>query len=362
MDNCSDIDDVILFYKDGKYKIVRVSEKMFVGKNVMHVGIFKKNDKRTVYNVVYRDGKEGFHYIKRFSVTTMTRDREYDVTQGTPGSRIVYFSANPNGEAEIIKVTLKPNARIKKIMFEKDFSEINIKGRQSMGNILTKFDVHRISLKQRGGSTLGGRQVWFDWDVQRLNYDGRGQFLGEFHSEDMILVVLEGGDYYLSNFDVNNHYETNIKLIEKYDPAKVWTVALVDADNNGYPYLKRFMMDATTKRQNYLGENKENKELLCSVQYYPRLQVMFGGGDSFREPLVIDAEEFIAVKGYKAKGKRITTFEVAEILELDPVRFPTEDELAKPEDVVDEPVNEDPDAGKSESDILDELTGQMKLF
>ena len=362
VDNCSDIDDVILFYKDGKYKIVRVCEKMFVGKNVLHVGIFKKNDKRTVYNVVYRDGKEGFHYIKRFSVTTMTRDREYDVTQGTPGSRIVYFSANPNGEAEIIKVTLKPNPRIKKIILEKDFSEINIKGRQSQGNILTKYDVHRISLKQRGGSTLGGRQVWFDWDVQRLNYDGRGQFLGEFHSEDMILVVLDGGDYYLSNFDVNNHYETNIKLIEKYDPSKVWTVALYDADNSGYPYLKRFMMDATTKRQNYLGENKENKEILCSVQYYPRLQVMFGGGDSFREPLVIDAEEFIAVKGFKAKGKRITTFEVAEIVELDPVRFPTEEELAKPEEEVEEPINEDPDAGKSESDILDELTGQMKLF
>ena len=362
VDNCSDIDDVILFYKDGKYKIVRVSEKMFVGKNVLHVGIFKKNDKRTIYNVVYRDGKEGFHYIKRFSVTAMTRDREYDVTQGTPGSRIAYFSANPNGEAEIIKVTLKPNPRIKKILLEKDFSEIAIKGRQSQGNILTKFEVHRIGLKQRGGSTLGGRQVWFDWDVHRLNYDGRGQHLGEFHSEDMILVVLDNGDYYLSNFDVNNHYETNIRLIEKYDPAKVWTVALYDADNNGYPYLKRFMLDATVKRQNYLGENKDNREILCSVQHYPRIQVMFGGGDSFREPLVIDAEEFIAVKGFKAKGKRITTFEVAEILELEPTRYPTEEEMAKPEEPEEEPVNEDPDAGKSEGDILDELTGQMKLF
>ena len=362
VDNCSDIDDVILFYKDGKYKIVRVSEKMFVGKNVLHVGIFKKNDKRTVYNVVYRDGKEGFHYIKRFSVTAMTRDREYDLTQGTPGSRIAYFSANPNGEAEIIKITLKPNPRVKKLLLEKDFSEISIKGRQSQGNILTKFDVHRIGLKQRGGSTLGGRQVWYDWDVQRLNYDGRGQYLGEFHSEDMILVVLDGGDYYLTNFDVNNHYETNIKLIEKYDPSKVWTVALFDADNSGYPYLKRFMLDATIKRQNYLGENKENREILCSVQHYPRIQVMFGGNDSFREPLVIDAEEFIAVKSFKAKGKRITTFEVAEILELEPTRYPTEEELTKPEPLAEEPVNEDPDAGKSESDILDELTGQMKLF
>ena len=362
VDNCSDIDDVILFYKDGKYKIVRVSEKMFVGKNVLHVGIFKKNDKRTVYNVVYRDGKDGFHYIKRFSVTAMTRDREYDITQGTPGSRIAYFSANPNGEAEIIKVTLKPNPRVKKITLEKDFSEVNIKGRQSQGNILTKHEVHRIGLKQRGGSTLGGRQVWFDWDVQRLNYDGRGEHLGEFHSDDMILVVLDNGDYYLSNFDVNNHYETNIKLIEKYDPDKVWTVALYDADNNGYPYLKRFQLDATTKRQNYLGENRDNKEILCSVQYYPRIQVMFGGADSFREPLVIEASDFIAVKGYKAKGKRLTTFDVAEIIELEPTRYPTEEELSKPKPQAMEPINEDPDAGKSESDILDELTGQMKLF
>ena len=362
VDNCSELDDVILFYKDGKYKIVRVSEKMFVGKNVLHVSIFKKNDKRTIYNVVYRDGKEGFYYIKRFAVTAMTRDKEYDLTQGTPGSRITYFSANPNGEAEIIKVTLKPNVHVKKIIFEKDFSEINIKGRQSQGNILTKYDVHRIGLKQRGGSTLGGRQVWFDWDVQRLNYDGRGQYLGEFHSDDSILVLLDNGDYYLSNFDVNNHYETNIRLIEKYDVSKVWTVALYDADNNGYPYLKRFMLDATNKRQNYLGENKNNREILLSVQYYPRIQVNFGGGDSFREPLVVDADEFIAVKGYKAKGKRLTTFEVAEIIELAPTRFPTEEELAKPEQSAEEPVNEDPDAGKSEGDILDELTGQMKLF
>ena len=166
----------------------------------------------------------------------------------------------------------------------------------------------------------------------------------------------------MSNFDVNNHYEANIRIIEKYDPAQSWTVALYDADNSGYPYLKRFLMDATVRRQNYLGDNKENREILLSVQRYPRIQIMFGGGDSFREPLVVDADEFIAVKGFKAKGKRLTTFEVAEILELEPTRFPTEEELTKPEEPVDEPVNEDPDAGKSEGDILDELTGQMKLF
>lgn len=360
--NCSDIDDIILFYRDGKYKIVRVSEKMFVGKNIIHVGVFKKNDKRTIYNVVYRDGKDGFHFIKRFAVTGITRDKEYDLTQGTPSSRIAYFSANPNGEAEIIKITLKPNPRIKRIIFEKDFSELGIKGRQSMGNILTKFEVHKIGLKQRGGSTLGGRQVWFDWDVQRLNYDGRGEYLGEFHSEDYILVMLDNCNFYLSSFDVNNHYETNIRLIEKYNPNKIWTAALYDADNNGYPYLKRFNLDATNKPQNFLGENNENKLILLSTEYYPRIQVTFGGNDSFREPLVIDCEEFISVKSTKAKGKRLTTFEVAEIVELEPTRFPSEEELAPQPSSIEEPINEDPDAGKSESDIIDEITGQMKLF
>ncbi len=360
--NCSDIDDVIIFYKDGKYKIVRISEKMFVGKNIIHIDIFKKNDKRTIYNAVYRDGKDGYYYIKRFAAIGMTRDKEYDVTQGTPGSRITYFSANPNGEAEIIKVTLKPNPRIKRIIFEKDFSSINIKGRQSIGNLLTKFDVHRIGLKQRGGSTLGGRQVWFDWDVLRLNYDGRGQYIGEFHTEESILVMLDNGEYYLSNFDVNNHYETNIKLIEKYNPNKIWTAALYDADNNGYPYLKRFLLDASNKRQNYLGENKENREILLTAQRYPRIQVTFGGNDSFREPLIIDGEEFIGLKSYKAKGKRISTFETAEIVELEPTRFPTEEEMNPQPTEEKEPINEDPDAGKSESDIIDEITGQMKLF
>ena len=238
--NCSDIDDVIIFYRDGKYKVVRICEKMFVGKNILYVNIFKKNDKRTVYNVVYRDGKEGFHYIKRFAVTGITRDKEYDLTQGKPGSRIVYFTANPNGEAEIIKVTHKPNPRLKKILLEKDFSDIAIKGRQSMGNILTKNEVHKISLKQKGGSTLGGRQVWFDRDVLRLNYDGRGDYLGEFQSDDTILVVLDNGEFYTTDFDLNNHYDPGIQLIEKFDANKLWSAALYDADQQGYPYLKRF--------------------------------------------------------------------------------------------------------------------------
>jgi topoisomerase-4 subunit A len=358
--NCSDMDDIILFYKDGKYKVVKVSDKMFVGKNVLYVDVFKKNDKRTIYNVVYRDGKAGFYYIKRFNITSITRDREYDITQGNPGSRIVYFTANPNGEAEIIKVTLKPNPRIKKISFEKDFSEIGIKGRQSMGNILSKNDVHKIVLKQRGGSTLGGRKVWFDPDVLRLNYDERGQYLGEFHSDELILVVMENGEFYTTNFDLNNHYEPGIRIIEKYDANKVWSAALFDADQQGYPYLKRFTFEASARKLNFLGENKQNQLILITDVVYPRIQVTFGGSDAFREALEIDVEDFIGVKSYKAKGKRITTFAVELISELEPIRFPEETEAIEEEP--EESQIEDPDQGKSESDIIDEITGQMKLF
>ncbi len=360
--NCSDIDDVILFYRDGKYKVVRVSEKMFVGKNVIYINIFKKNDKRTIYNVVYRDGKDGIHYLKRFAVTGITRDKEYDLTQGKPGSKVVYFTANPNGEAEVIKVTLKPNPRLKRITLEKDFSEIAVKGRQSMGNILTKNEVHKINLKQRGGSTLGGRQVWFDRDVLRLNYDGRGEYLGEFQSDDTILVIMDNGEFYTTDFDLNNHYEPGIQTIEKFDAGKVWSAALYDADQQGYPYLKRFMFENTNRKQSFLGENKGNRLILLTCQVYPRLQVTFGGKDSFRDPLEIDVDEFIGVKSFKAKGKRITTYEVGEITELEPLRTPepptTDDESANPDDFI----NEDPDAGKSDSDLIDEITGQMKLF
>ena len=361
--NCSDLDDVIIFYRDGRYLITPVAEKKFIGKNILYINIFKKNDKRTIYNAVYRDGKEGIHYMKRFAVTSVTRDREYDLTQGTPGSRVVYFTANPNGEAEVIKVTLKPNPRIRKITFEKDFSEIAIKGRQAMGVILSKYDVHKIALKQKGGSTLGGRKVWFDSDVLRLNYDGRGEYLGEFQSEDSILVILNNGEFYTTNFDLSNHYEDNVQIVEKYDPNKVWSAVLYDADQQNYPYLKRFCFEAGSRKQNYLGDNKESKLIILTDEYYPRLEVIFGGHDSFREKLIIDADEFIAVKGFKAKGKRISTFNIEAINELEPVRFPEEKQEANEgDDETEEIENLDPDNGKSEDDIIDEITGQMKLF
>ena len=350
--NCSDIDDVIIFYKDGKYKIVRISDKLFVGKNILYVNIFKKNDKRTIYNVIYRDGKDGAYFIKRFNVTSMIRDREYDVTQGNPGSKIMYFTANPNGEAEVVKVTLRPNPRIKKLILERDFSEISIKGRQSMGNLLTRLEVHKISLKHKGGSTLGGRKVWFDFDVLRLNYDGRGEYLGEFQSEDCILVVHKNGEFYTSDFDLNNHYDTDIMILEKYDPDKVWTAVLYDADQQNYPYLKRFCFEQSTKRQNFLGENKQNELLLLTSETYPRINVVFGGHDSFREPMIVDAGEFVGVKSFKAKGKRLTTFTIDKIEELEPIMREEEPEVLSEADEVE----------NNDADTPNEDDGQMKLF
>ena len=360
--NCSDLDDVIIFYKDGKYKVVRVAEKLFVGKNILYVNVFKKNDSRTIYNAVYRDGKKGACYIKRFNVTSMTREKEYDLTQGTEGSRVMYFTANPNGEAEVIKVTLDPSQNIKRVFLIKDFSEIMIKGRASKGNLLTKYQVTRIGLKSHGHSTLGGRKVWFDPDVNRLNYDEHGQMLGEFYDDDQILVILSNGDYYLSNFDLANHYESNILRIEKYDADKVWTAVLYDAENQGYPYLKRFQMDASKKKQNWLSDNPSSQLLLLTDTPYPRLQVTYGGADAFRGSEEIDAEQFIAVKGYKAKGKRLTTYALESIEELEPTRFPEPTAETTDADNETEEEDLDPDAGKSEQQIRDELTGQLNLF
>jgi len=359
--NCSDIDDIIIFFKDGKYKIVKVADKIFVGKNILHLDVFKKNDKRTVYNAVYRDGKVGPHYIKRFAVNGITRDKEYDVTQGTAGSKVIYFTSNPNAEAEVIRVALKPKPRLFKLVFEKDFSDIAIKGRQSMGNVLTKNEVQKITLKTKGGSTLGGRQVWFDRDVLRLNYDNRGEHLGEFQSEDVILVVSSKGTFYTSNFDLNNHYDKDILVIEKFDPNKVWTVALWDAEQKFY-YLKRFQLEASVKPQNFLGENAESRLMLMSDVDFPRFEVIMGGNDAYREALVVDAEEFIGVKSFKAKGKRLTTFEVESINELEPVRFAP----AKEENTEDAEGGENSESTESEDiqsideDIKDEPIAEVK--
>lgn len=359
--NCSDIDDIIIFFKDGKYKIVKVADKVYVGKNILYLNVFKRNDLRTIYNLVYQDGKGGPVLMKRFAVTSLTRDREYDMTRGTKGSKIWWFSANPNGEAEILRVTLKEKPRLKKLQFDVDFADIAVKGKGAIGNLVTRNDVHRISLKERGTSTLGGREVWFDPDVLRLNYDGRGFSLGEFFGNDLVLVVLKNGQFYTSTFDATNHYEDNILFIEKFRPKVVWTAVLNDADQ-GYPYIKRFAFEATAKKQSFIGENADSQLLLISDKKYPRFRVVFGGVDEFREPLVVDAVDYIGEKSFKAKGKRLTTYTVGNIEEIEPREVPEEEVESVPEVDIEPTKVVKSDDIINQNDVRDELTGQMRLF
>lgn len=361
--DCSDIDDIVVFRRDGSYFITKVSDKAFIDKNPLHVAVFKKNDKRTIYNVVYKDGGSGFSYMKRFSVTGVTRDKEYNLTQDTKGSRITYFSANPNGEAEVLKIILKPKPRIKKLIFEEDFGALAVKGRQSMGNILTKYEVHKISLKEKGVSTLGGRKIWFDEDVLRLNADSRGKFLGEFSGEDKILVLYKKGEYQLYNYDLSNHFGQDILTIEKFDKRKVLSAVYYDVEQQFY-YVKRFEIEEVEgKLFGFIGENPDNKLVKVIWVRYPRLELEFGGKNSERENEIIEISEFIGVKSWKAKGKRLSNYEVDNIKEVEPI---VKDEDDKPEP---EPEIETPEV-KSADDIPFEInrskkeddTNQMSLF
>ncbi len=366
--NCSDIDDIVVFYKDGKYKLVKVADKIFVGKNVIHVQVFNKNDQRTTYNVVYRNGKMGYYYAKRFNLKTLTREKEYDLTNGEPGSRVLYFTSNPNGEAEIVKITLEPNPKLRKIFIDYDFSKVSIKGRAAKGNIISKSTIHRITMKAQGHSTLGGRNVWYDSDVNRINYDGNGRLLGEFKDNECILVILKNGEYYFSDIDVNNHYEDNIMRIEKFDEKKVWTAVVKDADNQNYVYLKRFLMEVAKKHQSFIGENPKSELLLLTDQPFPRMLVTFGGNDVEREPMEIDAEEFIAVKGFKAKGKRIATWDIEKVEQLEPTRFPEVEEDVDEEEEDNDSDNEDSNNNVQKPTDDNSVTfkisddGQMTLF
>ena len=359
--NCSDIDDVIIFYKDGKYKVIKVAEKIYVGKNILYLNVFKRNDSRTIYNVVYQDGKGGVVYMKRFAVTGITRDKEYDLTQGKPGSKVLWFTANPNGEAEVLRITLKPKFRLKVLQFDVDLADLAIKGKQSRGNVVTKNEVHRISLKERGTSTLGGREVWFDPDVLRLNYDGRGRSLGEFVGTDQVLVVCTNGEYYTTSFDSGNHYSDDILRIEKFRPHAVWTAVLFDADQ-GYVYVKRFEFEPSVRRQNFIGGNADSRLMLLTDKRYPRFDVKFGGGDSFRENIVIDAEEFIGVKSFKAKGKRISNYMVEAVTEIEPREVPEDEEVETADAEIDDGGDAPDEKPICQQDVLDELTGQKKLF
>ena len=322
--NCSNIDDIIIFHKDGKYKIVKVADKIYVGKDIIHIDIYRKNDHRTIYNAIYRDGKGGIYYMKRFAVTGIARDKEYDLTQGKAGSRVTYFTANPNGEAEVIRVALKPALHLKKLEVIKDLSELAIKSRTARGNVLTKYDVKSITLKQKGHSTLGGRKVWFDPDVLRLNYDGQGMYLGEFVEDDRILVITTTGDYYTTSFDLTAHFDQNFWRIEKFDRDKVWSLAMWNADL-GYYYGKRFQLDAQLKSQNMLGENTDSKMTLLTDREEATFQLTFV--DETKATMEVIMSDFIEVKSPKAKGKRFATWEVAKIEDITPEPEPEEEEV-----------------------------------
>ena len=324
--NCSDIDEVIIFHRDGKYKIVKVADKVFVGADIIHIDIFRKNDHRTIYNAIYRDGKKGICFMKRFAVTGVARDKEYDLTQGKAGSRVMYFTANPNGEAEVIKVQLKPALHLKKLEVIKDLSELAIKSRTARGNVLTKYEVKAITLKQKGRSTLGGRKVWFDPDILRLNYDGQGIYLGEFVEEDRILVITQNGDYYLTTFELTAHFDQNILRIEKFDSDKVWSLAMWNADL-GYYYGKRFQLDAQLKSQNMLGENSDSKIALLSDREEAIFRITFV--DDTKPAMEVLMSEFIEAKSPKAKGKRFSTLDVAKMEDITPEPEVIEEEVSE---------------------------------
>lgn len=315
--NCSSIDDIIVFYRDGHYKVVKVQDKLFIGKNVLWLGVFKKGDERTIYNAIYQNGKNGPYYMKRFAVTGLTRDKDYDMTQGKPGTRVRYFTVNHNGEAEVVSVNLKEKPRLKALSFDVDFSKLAIKGKGAMGNLVTKNEVKSFTLKDKGVSTLGGRQVWFDRDVMRLNYNAQGDYLGEFLGSDQILVVHDNGEYYMSSFEATNHYGEGILRIEKYREGVEWTAVLYDADQ-GYPYLKRFTFEPSAKRQRFIGDNEKSHLLFITDTPHARLEVTFAGADAQREPMVVDVDDFVGVKSFRAKGKRLTTFKLDKIVELEP--------------------------------------------
>lgn len=364
---CSDIDDIIIFYRDGKYKVVKVQDKLFVGKNIIHIDVFKRNDVRTIYNVIYQDGRGGTYFMKRFNVTGVTRDKDYDLTQGTPNSRVCWFTANSNGETDLVKVILKPKPRLNKLQFDVDFADLAVKGRQSRGNIVTRNEVHRFSLREKGASTLGGRKVWFDPDVLRLNYDGRGEYLGEFFGGDSVLVIMRSGEYSMTSFDASNHYSEGILRIERFRPGHVWTAVLFDADQ-GYPYLKRFTFEPSTKTQRFIGDNPKSELLALSDKPGARFRLTFEVDDDqpWREPAIVDAEEFIAVKSFKAKGKRLTTYPLSLVEEIEPREIPAEAD--DPETDVaagfePEPADRpEPPADPSDEEMRDEINGQQHLF
>ncbi len=318
--DCSDIDDVIVFLKNGKYIVTKITDKSFVGKNILYAGIFTKGDKNTIYNAIYRDGKAGITYAKRFNVSGVTRDKEYDLTQGRPDSQVLWFSANPCGEAEILKVFLKPRPKLKKLIFFFDFAEIAVKGRGSMGNILSKNPLHKIQLKSKGHAALIGKHIWFDSDINRLNEDSHGIYLGEFFANDQILAICKDGTFYTTNFDLSNRYQGDILKIEKFNPEKTYCAIYFDGESKDY-YIKRFSFESSINVVvPFISDAPGSKFIELSEDNYPQVEVKFGGKHEKRPDETIDAEQFIGKKGFRAKGKKATTYEVAAIRFIEPLQ------------------------------------------
>ncbi len=343
--DCSDLDDVIIFYTDGRYVVKKVDEKVDVGTGVMYLAVFKKNDTRTVYNAVYTDGETGITYAKRFNVTGITRDREYETTTGAKGSKLRYFSANANGEAEVVKVLLRPRAKLRNVVLDFDFATLTVKGRASRGNVVTKNEIHKVVLKRRGESTLGGRQIWFEPETLRLNPDGRGTLLGEFGPDDKILIMTKAGDALTVGTGFEQHFDDNILRIEKFDPHKIWTAVYFDAETNLH-YIKRFKVTLSAKPVNFIGENPKSKLVALSDEDHPLISVTYGGDDKWRPAEQIDAFEFIGEKGIKAKGKQLAKWQVGKIKELEPL-IPTVRNVQPDDDAIDADVATDdaqPDA------------------
>ena len=350
--DCSDIDDIIIFRKDGVMQVVKVGSKVYVGKDIIHAAVFKKGDKRTVYNMMYRDGKSGVTYMKRFNVTSVTREKEYPLTQGTSGSQVVYFSANPNGEAEVVTIYLKPLQRLKKLKFDVDFSDLDIKGRGSKGNIVSKYPVRKVEMKEKGVSTLAPRKIWFDDAVHRLNADGRGRLLGAFKGEDMILTLMRSGHLKLTGFDLSTHFDEDLLHIEKFDPERPISVVYFDGEKGRY-YVKRFQVEtAPNKKESFISDSEGSFLEYVTTDLYPRIEILFRKqGGKEKEPLEVNLEEFISVKGMKAQGNQLTPLTVKKIQVLDPLPEPEEEIAVDSEEEENEDPN--PESGPEQASLFD---------
>ena len=323
--DCSDLSEIIVIQKDGKYVITKVSEKAFFGKDLLYVGIFDRNDQRTIYNVIYREGKTSVSYAKRFAVTSVTRDKEYDITQGTPGSQILWFTVNHNGEAETVKIYYRQRAKLKKLIDEYDFSQLLIKGRASRGNLVSKNAIQKIQLKSKGVSTIGGKDIWFDEDIQRLNEDGRGLHLGQFNTGDHILAIFKDGTYYTTSFDMSNRYQGDLLKIEKLDVNKTYTALYYDKSVGAF-YVKRFSFDVSDNTSvSFISDSKGSYLVALSDDKHPQFEITFGGKHEHREAERVDAEEFIGKKGIQAKGKKCSAMDVKAVAFIEPLHKPEDD-------------------------------------